>query len=118
MERAKLSDALQDHVFNLFLAIRAGKPRNQTQAVIDGLLARQRPDGGWNQLPTLTSDAFAAALGRSPWSVMLSPLRVTDSGANDNAGLADAFDGPAGALNVGNAPVGPFASDRFRFTSL
>jgi hypothetical protein len=53
---AKLSDNLQDKVFSLLLAIRAGKPRNK---VIDELLARQRPDGGWSQTPTMTSDAFA-----------------------------------------------------------
>jgi len=56
---AKLSDNLQDKVFNLLLAIRAGKPQNEMQLVINELFARQRLDGGWSQTPTMTSDAFA-----------------------------------------------------------
>jgi hypothetical protein len=56
---AKLSDNLQDKVFNLLLAVRAGKSRKEMQIVIDELLARQRSDGGWSQTPNMTSDAFA-----------------------------------------------------------
>jgi hypothetical protein len=56
---AKQSDALQEKVFNVLLAIRGGKSRGELQPVIDDLFARQRPDGGWSQTPKLTSDAFA-----------------------------------------------------------
>ena len=56
---AKLSNNLQDKVFNLLLALRAAKPPSEMQTVIDELLTRQRPDGGWSQTPTMTSDAFA-----------------------------------------------------------
>src|SRR5437660_4748972 len=46
---AKLSDNLQDKVFKVLLAIRAGKSRNEMQTLLDELLARQRSDGGWSQ---------------------------------------------------------------------
>jgi len=46
-------------VLKLLVAIRAGKPRDGLQTTIDGLLALQRPDGGWSQTAETTSDAFA-----------------------------------------------------------
>lgn len=49
----------QDKVFKVLLAARAGKPRDEMQPTIDELLARQRADGGWSQLPETTSDAYA-----------------------------------------------------------
>jgi Squalene-hopene cyclase N-terminal domain/Prenyltransferase and squalene oxidase repeat len=54
-----LSDTLQDKVFTVLLANRAGKARELVQAQIDELLALQRDDGGWGQLADLPSDAFA-----------------------------------------------------------
>jgi squalene cyclase len=56
---AKRSDDFQDQVFQLLLAVRAGKSRNELRVVIDKLLARQRTDGGWSQTATMASDAFA-----------------------------------------------------------
>jgi hypothetical protein len=56
---AKLSDNLQDKVFKVLLAIRTGKPRKETQIVIDELLAQQQADGGWCQTAEMKSDAFA-----------------------------------------------------------
>jgi hypothetical protein len=55
----KLPDNLQDKVFKVLLAARAGKPRDQVQSTIDELLALQRADGGWSQKPDMKSDAFA-----------------------------------------------------------
>jgi len=43
----------------LLLAVRAGKPRDQIRASCDELLSLQRADGGWRQIPEMTSDAFA-----------------------------------------------------------
>lgn len=55
----ELSGNTQDRVLHTLLAIRSGKPRAEMQGAIDELLALQRADGGWAQLPDLTSDAFA-----------------------------------------------------------
>ncbi|HVX16035.1 MAG TPA: prenyltransferase/squalene oxidase repeat-containing protein [Pirellulales bacterium] len=52
-------DLLQDKVFELLLALRAGRPRDGVQTLVDELFARQQADGGWRQLTTMTSDAFA-----------------------------------------------------------
>jgi hypothetical protein len=59
LANTKLPDNLQDKAFNLLLASRAGKSREDMQSAIDDLFSRQRPDGGWSQLPEMTSDAYA-----------------------------------------------------------
>jgi hypothetical protein len=59
LANAKRSDALQDNVFELLLATRAGKSRTDLRFIIDELYARQRTDGGWSQIETMPSDAFA-----------------------------------------------------------
>ncbi len=56
---AKLPDNYQVKVLKLLVAIRAGKPRGDLQSSIDQLLALQRSDGGWSQLPETPTDAFA-----------------------------------------------------------
>jgi len=68
----------QDRVYQILgLAWAGADPKIVSQAA-SGLLAEQRPDGGWAQIPTLTSDAFATgqvlvALARS------GALPVTDA---------------------------------------
>ena len=56
---AKLPNNLQDKVFSVLLAARAGKPRDEMQITIDELLALQRADGGWSQKAEMASDAYA-----------------------------------------------------------
>ena len=56
---ADLPETLQDKVFSVLLAARAGKSHDELQASIEELLALQRADGGWSQLPELPSDAYA-----------------------------------------------------------
>jgi hypothetical protein len=55
----KQPDTYQSKVLKLLLAVRAGKPRDQIRASCDELLSLQRADGGWRQIPEMTSDAFA-----------------------------------------------------------
>jgi hypothetical protein len=55
----KRPNNLQDKVFKVLLAARAGRPRDEMRATIDELLALQRADGGWGQNPEMASDAYA-----------------------------------------------------------
>lgn len=59
LEGTKLPDNIQDKVFKVLLAHRAGKPRGEMQSTIDEILALQRPDGGWRQNAEMESDAYA-----------------------------------------------------------
>jgi hypothetical protein len=54
-----LPSTIQDKVFSVLLATRAGKPRAEIQNTVDELLALQRASGGWAQLPDMPSDAYA-----------------------------------------------------------
>jgi ankyrin repeat protein len=60
----------QDRAYQLLGLAWAGTDRRVVSKAAAGLLVEQRPDGGWAQLPTLSSDAFAtgqalAALAKS-----------------------------------------------------
>ena len=49
----------EDRAFHLFGLHWSGADKATKQKAITQLLAQQRSDGGWAQLPTMTSDAFA-----------------------------------------------------------
>ena len=49
----------EDHVFRLFGLTWAGAESETRQAAVRDLVALQRTDGGWAQLPSLASDAYA-----------------------------------------------------------
>jgi hypothetical protein len=55
----KVPDNLQDKVFKVLMASRAGKPRAELQATVNELFALQRADGGWAQNAQMASDAYA-----------------------------------------------------------
>jgi ankyrin repeat protein len=50
---------MEDYVFKLFGLHWSGASRDDVQASARALLAQQRADGGWAQLSTLESDAYA-----------------------------------------------------------
>ncbi len=56
--KAKTKDT-EDRVFRLWGLKRAGAATADVQAAAQELLKTQRPDGGWAQLATLKSDAYA-----------------------------------------------------------
>jgi ankyrin repeat protein len=49
----------EDRAFQLLGLVWAGTARDTVKARSRELIAEQRPDGGWAQIPTLTSDAYA-----------------------------------------------------------
>ncbi|WZO98593.1 prenyltransferase/squalene oxidase repeat-containing protein [Isosphaeraceae bacterium EP7] len=69
---AGLPENHQEKVLRLLLEARAGKPLDAMQPTIDGLLAMQRPDGGWSQTTQSKSDAFAT--GQTLYALALAGL--------------------------------------------
>ncbi len=49
----------QERVYRLMGLAWSGVPSSELVDVVSGLVAEQRPDGGWAQLPRLNSDAWA-----------------------------------------------------------
>jgi ankyrin repeat protein len=63
----------EDAAWRVFGLVWSGASKNDIDAARSQLLTRQRPDGGWAQLPTMDSDAYATgqalvALGCSGFS--------------------------------------------------
>jgi hypothetical protein len=58
IEKAKPKDT-EDRVFRLIGLHEAGADSQQIATAAKDLLAQQRLDGGWNQLPEMASDAYA-----------------------------------------------------------
>jgi ankyrin repeat protein len=93
----------EDRVFRLFGLTWARVAAPAVRAAMDDLVARQRPDGGWAQLATLTSDAYAT--GSALVALHEAGMRVADPvyvrGLRPMA--------PVGAPCFSNGPLyGPF----------
>jgi ankyrin repeat protein len=58
IEKAQPHDT-QDRAFRLLALSWAGARKEAIQSAAADLVAQQRPDGGWAQIPTLASDAYA-----------------------------------------------------------
>lgn len=54
----------EDRVFRLFGVTWSGAAPDVRQAALRDLLATQRADGGWAQLSSLSSDAYATGSAR------------------------------------------------------
>jgi hypothetical protein len=61
--RAWLSDSsprmTEEHVYKILGLYWAGEPREKLAPLVEELARQQRKDGGWAQLPSLESDAYA-----------------------------------------------------------
>ena len=52
-------DSTEDHAFKIFGLIWGGGSKDAIEKTARALLALQKPDGGWGQVSSLTSDAYA-----------------------------------------------------------
>jgi Squalene-hopene cyclase C-terminal domain len=57
--QSTLPQDTQDHTFKLLGLVWAQAPRREVARQQEALSTLQRPDGGWGQMPTLSSDAYA-----------------------------------------------------------
>jgi len=76
LSTTNLPDNLQDKVFKLLLAARAGQSRAAMQGMIDELFSLQRDDGGWAQKPDMPSDAHAT--GETLYAMALAGLTAEE----------------------------------------
>jgi hypothetical protein len=66
----------EDRVFRLFGLVWGGAPRDAIRSAREHLISTQRADGGWAQLPSLASDAYAT--GEALASLREGGLATTD----------------------------------------
>jgi len=71
-------DTAEDAAMRLLGMSWAGSQPEELKAAVQGLLAEQRPDGGWAQLPGLETDAYATgqALVALKWSGQVSATDI------------------------------------------
>lgn len=68
-----------ERVFQLLGLVWAEEPSRRLQSLVKNLVAEQREDGGWAQLPTLNSDAYAT--GQSVYALRVAMGMVATSPA-------------------------------------
>ena len=74
--RAATAESTQDEVFKLLGFVWSGVPASEAAAQAKRVAALQREDGGWGQLPTMGSDAYAA--GQVLYALRASGMKSSD----------------------------------------
>jgi hypothetical protein len=74
--RAASPSSTQDEAFKLLGLVWSNGPPAERAAQAKRLIALQRPDGGWAQLPTMTSDAYTT--GEALYALNTNGMSVTD----------------------------------------
>jgi ankyrin repeat protein len=67
----------EDRSYRLLGLVWAGKDKEATQKAMRELLAKQRPDGGWSDLDSMESSAFAT--GKSLYALQIAGLPASDA---------------------------------------
>jgi hypothetical protein len=67
----------EDRAYRVFGLAWSGKDKEATQKAVRELLAAQRPDGGWSDLPSMASGAYAT--GQSLVALQAAGVPVTDA---------------------------------------
>jgi hypothetical protein len=83
LEKAQPVDT-QDRVFRLVGLAWAGARKEAIQSAATALTAAQRPDGGWSQIPSLSSDAYAT--GQALWALQEAGALKPSDPVGDRAG--------------------------------
>jgi hypothetical protein len=83
LEKAQPIDT-QDRVFRLIGLAWAGARKEAIQSAATALTAAQRPDGGWSQIPSLSSDAYAT--GQALWALQEADALKPSDPVGDRAG--------------------------------
>ena len=84
--RAAEANDTQDEAFKLLGFIWAGAPPSEISRQADRLLALQRADGGWSQLPKMAPDAYAT--GQALYALHASGLKPAKPGVQERSGLS------------------------------
>lgn len=73
LKQTEPTDTTQAAALRLLVKVQAGEPTPVLQHEIDQFLSRQNPDGGWSQLKSLPSDAYAT--GQALYALSLAGVK-------------------------------------------
>jgi ankyrin repeat protein len=88
----------EERAFQILGAVEAGADRDAVRALCTSLLTEQRPDGGWAQLPSRQSDAYAT--GEALVALRSAGVALTDPGFQRGLAYLLATQHPDGTWRV------------------